>query len=159
MPEENALKIKYNDIIAAIQRMGAASSDTFIDEQNNVKKLISEYKSLVSEFKNAENVSSKMKGTDFASGLDIAKNDLEKFKAQAKDFPQITATVEDLDRAIEGVGDASSLNKFTSKREISIEILKKFFSVVVFGVIIAQLKRRCNIWNIKRLLFRCTKHS
>lgn len=52
----NILKNKYDEITVAIQRMENASSDTFVDEQNNVKKLISEYKSLVSEYKNAENV-------------------------------------------------------------------------------------------------------
>lgn len=121
----DALADKYDEITLAIQRMENASSDTFVDEQNNVKALISDYKSLVSEFKNAENVSSKMKGTDFASGLDIAKNDLEKFKAQAKDFPQITATIEDLDRAIEGVGDAASLNKFNDQLRVARSELAK----------------------------------
>lgn len=121
----DALADKYDEITSAIQRMENASSDTFVDEQNNVRKLISEYKSLVSEFKNAENVSSKMKGTDFASGLDIAKNDLEKFKAQAKDFPQITATIQELDRAIENVGDASSLNKFNDQLRVARSELAK----------------------------------
>lgn len=121
----DALADKYDEITSAIQRMENASSDTFVDEQNNVRKLISEYKSLVSEYKNAENVSSKMKGTDFDSGLDIAKNDLEKFKAQAKDFSQITATIQELDRAIENVGDASSLNKFNDQLRVARSELAK----------------------------------
>ena len=121
----DSLKFKYNEIISAIERMENASSDTFVDEQNNVRKLISEYKSLVSEYKNAENVSTKMKGTDFGSGLDIAKNDLEKFKAEAKDFPQITATVKELDKAIEGVGDAASLNKFNDQLRVARSELAK----------------------------------
>ena len=107
------LSDKYDDITDAIKDMGNASSETFVDEQNHVKKLISNFKSLVSEFKNAENVSSKMKGTDFKSGLGIAKNDLEKFKSDAKDYPQLVNTIEDLDEAIAKVGDSSSLNKFT----------------------------------------------
>ena len=121
----DALSSKYDEITRAIQRMENASSDTFIDEQNNVRKLISEYKSLVSEYKNAENVSTKMKGTDFGSGLDIAKNDLEKFKAEARDFPQITATVKELDKAIEGVGDAASLNKFNDQLRVARSELAK----------------------------------
>ena len=124
----DSLKAKYNEIISAIERMENASSDTFVDEQNNVRKLISEYKSLVSEYKNAENVSTKMKGTDFGSGLDIAKNDLEKFKAEAKDFPQITATVKELDKAIEGVGDAASLNKFNDQLRVARSELAKIKS-------------------------------
>ena len=114
-----SLSNKYNEITAAIQRMENASSDTFVDEQNNVKKLISEYKSLVSEYRNAENVSTKMKGTDFASGLEIAKNNLGKFKAEARDFPQIAKTINDLDTAISGIGDASSLNKFNDQLRVA----------------------------------------
>ena len=108
--------------------MGNASSDTFITEQNNVKTLISNYKSLVSEFRNAENVSTKMKGTDFASGLSIARNDLEKFKADAKDFPQIIQTINDLDTAISKVGDASSLNKFNDDLRVARSELAKIKS-------------------------------
>lgn len=116
----DALSSKYDEITAAIQRMNNASDEnTFADAKIEVERLISEYKSLIRELRNAENVSSKMKGTDFASGLDIAKNDLEKFKAQAKDFPQIAATIRELDEAIEGVGDASSLNEFTDKLKVA----------------------------------------
>lgn len=122
------LSTAYNEIISAIQRMGNASSDTFVSEQNNVKTLISNYKSLVSEFRNAENVSTKMKGTDFASGLAIAKNDLEKFKADAKDFPQIIQTINNLDTAISNVGDASSLNKFNDDLRVARSELAKIKS-------------------------------
>jgi len=122
------LSSKYEEIISAIQRLKSASTDTFVDEQNNVKALISDFKSLVSEYKNAENVSTKMKGTDFTSGLDIAKNDLEKFKAQARDFPKITATIEELDRAIESVGDAASLNKFNDQLRVARSELAKIKS-------------------------------
>lgn len=121
----NAISSKYNEIISAIQKMADASSATFVDEQNNVKKLISEYKSLVSEYKNAENVSTKMKGTDFESGLKIAENDLKKFKAQAKDYPQITKTINALDEAIKTVGDASSLNKFNDQLRVARSELAK----------------------------------
>ena len=124
----NSLSTTYNDIISAIQRMGNASSDTFVAEQNNVRALISNYKSLVSEFRNAENVSTKMKGTDFASGLSIARNDLEKFKADAKDFPQIIQTINNLDTAIANVGDASSLNQFNDQLRVARSELAKIKS-------------------------------
>ena len=127
----DALEAKYNEVTSAIQRMEVASSDTFVDEQNNVRKLISEFKSLVSEFRNAENVSNKMKGTDFASGLDIAKNDLERFKAQAKDFPQITQTIKNLDEAIENVDNASSLNKFNDQLKVARSELAKIKSETI----------------------------
>lgn len=115
----DAISSKYNEIISAIQKMADASSATFVDEQNNVKKLISEYKSLVSEYKNVENVSTKMKGTDFESGLKIANSDLEKLKADAKDYPQIAEAIRKLDDEIKQVGDTSSLNKFNDQLRVT----------------------------------------
>ena len=110
---------KYDEITAAIQRMETASSDTFIDEEINVKRLISEFKILVSEYRNAENVQPKLKGVDFKSGLDIAKNDLAKFKAEAKDFAQVNQTIANLDDAINKVNDTSSLNDFINQLRVA----------------------------------------
>lgn len=124
----NSLSTVYDEIISAIDRMKNASNDTFVEEQNNVKTLISDYKSLVSEFRNAENVSTKMKGTDLSSGLSIARNDLEKFKADAKDFPQIIQTINNLDSAISNVGDASSLNSFNDQLRVARSELAKIKS-------------------------------
>lgn len=120
----------YNNIISAIQKMRSASADTFTDEQNNVKTLISNYKSMVSEFRNAENVATKMKGTDFANGLSIAKNDLEKFKSDAKEFPQITKTIQDLDIAIANVGDSAALNNFNEQLRVAKTELSKVKSEI-----------------------------
>ena len=120
---------RYNEITDAITRMrNASDANTFEDERIEVKRLISEYKSLVKEYRNAENVSTKMKGTDFSSGLDIAKNDLEKFKAEAKDFPQITATIRKLDKTIKGVGDSASLNNFNNQLRVARSELAKIKS-------------------------------
>ena len=137
----DALESKYNEITSAIQRMENASSDTFVDEQNNVRKLITEFKSLVSEYRNAENVASKMKGTDFGSGLKIAKNNLEKFKAEAKGFPQIVNTIKDLDKAIEGIGDASSLNKFNDQLRVARSELAKIKSETSAANKVAKLNQ------------------
>lgn len=115
----DSLESKYNEIISAIQKMGMASNDTFEDERNKVRTLISEYKSLKSEYKNAENVALQMDGNDFASGLEIAKNKLAEFKAQAQGFPQITSTIKELDSAIEGVGDVSSLKEFNNQLRVA----------------------------------------
>lgn len=57
-----SLSSAYNDVIAGIERMSAASNDTFNTERNNVKILIDNYKSLVSEFRNAEVSVSKKSG-------------------------------------------------------------------------------------------------
>ena len=119
------LESKYNEIISAIQRMGAASSDTFEDERNKIRTLISEYKSLKSEFKNAENVALDMDGNDLASGIEIAKNKLAEFKAQAQGFTQLTQTVKNLDAAIEGVGDVASLKEFNNQLRVARSELSK----------------------------------
>lgn len=49
--------------------MGNASRDTFTDEQINVKELISQYKILASEFRNAENVRSTFKSDKLTEGI------------------------------------------------------------------------------------------
>lgn len=120
-----SLSSKYNEIIAAIERMGNASNDTFEEERNKVRTLIAEYKSLKSEYKNAENVSLEMDGNDFTSGLEIAKNKLAEFKAQAKDFSQLTPTIEKLDKAIEDVGNVSSLKEFNNQLRVAKSELSK----------------------------------
>lgn len=115
----DSLESKYNEVISAIERMGAASNETFEVERNKVKTLISEYKSLKSEYKNAENVALQMDGNDFASGLEIAKNNLAKFKAEAQGFSQLTSTIKDLDTAIASVGDVSSLKEFNNQLRVA----------------------------------------
>lgn len=115
----DSLESKYHEIISAIERMGAASNKTFEDERNKVKTLITEYKSLKSEYKNAENVALQMDGNDFASGLEIAKNKLAEFKSQAQSFSQLTQTIKELDKAIEGVGDVSSLKEFNNQLRVA----------------------------------------
>lgn len=123
-----SLADKYNEITSAIQRMESASSDTFVDEQNNVKRLISEFKSLVSEYKNAENVSTKMKGTDLQSGVNIALNDLKKFEAESKDYPKLVNTVNKLKESLNKVGDTSSLNAFNDQLRVARSELAKIKS-------------------------------
>lgn len=120
-----ALSEQYDKVEKAIIDVRNADEATFASMVSNAQREITALETMVSEFRNAENVSSKMKGTDFASGLDIAKNDLEKFKAQAKDFPQITATIEELDNAIKGIGDAASLNKFNDQLRVARSELAK----------------------------------
>jgi len=123
-----SLETEYNKITAAIQRMQTASSGTFDDEQINVKNLISDFKSLVREYKNAENIALKNKGVDIDSGLAIAKNNLDKLKSDAKGYSQIAETIEKLDEAITGVGDKSSLDKFNNQLRVARSELDKIKS-------------------------------
>ncbi len=115
----NTLSNAYNDIISGIERMKNVSSDTFVEEQNNVKTLISNYKSLVSEFRNAENVATQMKSVDISSGIAQAQERLGKLKANASGFEQMTQTIRELDVAIEGVGDKSSLDNFLNQLKVA----------------------------------------
>ena len=105
-----------------------ATAETFDDAKIKVQNEISELKILSKELRNADNVSTKMKGTDLSSGLSIAKNDLEKLKSDAKDFPQIAKTIKDLDSAISNVGDTASLNAFNDQLRVARSELAKIKS-------------------------------
>ena len=105
-----------------------ATAETFDDAKIKVQSEISNLKILTKELRNSDNVSTKMKGTDLSSGLSIAKNDLEKFKSDAKDFPQITQTIKDLDSAISNVGDTASLNAFNDQLRVARSELAKIKS-------------------------------
>lgn len=60
-----------------------------------------------------------------ATTLAIANNELETFKANAKEFPQLTETVKTLDEAISNVGDATSLNSFNEQLRVAKKELTK----------------------------------
>lgn len=115
----NQLESKYQEITNAITAMGNASRDTFDDEQNRVKRLISEYKSMKSEFQNAENVANKLTGTDYQSGRNIAEQNLAEFKTKAKDYAAMSKTLKDLDVSFSRVGDASSLKEFNNELRVA----------------------------------------
>lgn len=121
---------QVKEVETAISNLGNANKTTFTDMQNEVDTQISRLRDMVKEYRNAENVSTKLKGTDFKSGLDIARNDLEKFREDAKDFPKIKQTIEKLDKAISSVGDASSLNSFNDQLRVARSELAKVKSEV-----------------------------
>ena len=110
------LQSKYNEIILAIQRMGSASTDTFSDEQNNVRTLISEYKSLVSELRNAENVATSLRSKDistvkdtYASKLDVLISKMKKDGVYTSGFEK---GAENLRLNLSDATDASGLTAF-----------------------------------------------
>lgn len=76
------LESKYNEVKNAITTMGNASRDTFTDEQINVKELISQYKILVSEFRNAENVRSTFKSDKLTEGISKAQSQFKALQAE-----------------------------------------------------------------------------
>ena len=78
----NQLESKYNEVKNAITTMGNASKDTFTDEQIHVKELISQYKILVSEFRNAENVRSTLKSDKLTEGISKAQSQFKALQAE-----------------------------------------------------------------------------
>ena len=78
----NQLESKYNEVKNAITTMGNASKDTFTDEQIHVKELISQYKILVSEFRNAENVRSTLKSDKLAKSISKAQSQYKALQAE-----------------------------------------------------------------------------
>ena len=122
------LNTQVAHVESAMNDLRNATSGTFDDAKIKVQEEISALKILEKQLRNADNVSTKMKGTDITSGLSIAKNDLEKFKADAKDFPQMIKIMEDLDTAISKVGDASSLNAFNDQLRVARSELAKIKS-------------------------------
>lgn len=121
----SSLDRQYDKVLQSISNLRNADDSTFASMQTNVKSEIASLESMIQQFRNAENVSSKLKGTDLSSGLSIANNELEKFKNDSKDFPQITETIHELDTAISQIGDAASLNKFTDQLRVARSELAK----------------------------------
>lgn len=124
----NRLDTQLAYVENAMYDLKHATAETFDDARIRVQNEISDLKILTKELRNSDNVSTKMKGTDLSSGLSIAKNDLEKFKSDAKDFPQITQTIKDLDSAISSVGDTASLNSFNDQLRVARSELAKIKS-------------------------------
>ena len=113
------LNAQADKIRTAMDSLRNSTEETFDDAVLKVNEEISSFKILEKELRRADNVFDKMKGTDTSSDISIAKNRLEKFKYDAKEFPQIKKTIEDLDAAFSNVGDAESLNKFNDQLKVA----------------------------------------
>lgn len=122
------IKAKYDEVKAAIDAMNQADANSFVDSKINVEKVISEYKILVNQLREAENVATKMKGSDFASGLSIAKNNLDKLVADSKGYSQMESTLNNLKSSITSVGDTAGLNAFTDSLRVAKSELEKYKS-------------------------------
>ena len=84
---------QYEEAQKAINNLDSANKSNFIERQNEAKTQIAALRDLVTKLRNADNVSIKLKGIDLQSGINIAKNDLEKFKSEAKDFSKIKSNL------------------------------------------------------------------
>ena len=108
----SALSQQYDKVAQAIENVRNADNSTFSSIVSNAQKEITTLETMVSQFRNAENVATQMKSVDISSGIAQAQERLGKLKANASGFEQMTDTIRNLDIAIEGVGDKSSLDKF-----------------------------------------------
>lgn len=137
----NTLKEKYNEITSAIQRMGNASDDTFDEDKRNVRTLISEYRSLTRELRNAETVATSLRSKDKATVKATFASDLEQliFKMKkdgvytagfekgaenlrssllnANDKPELIAFLNGLDKLEAGYKRASAAKKEFNRSE------------------------------------------
>lgn len=119
------LQNQVERIEQSMNNLRQSTSETFDDIKLKVKEEISQFEILESKLRKADNVSNKMRGTDYSSGLSIAKHNLEKFKIDSKDFSGMTQTIKELDSAIEKVGDSSSLNSFNDQLKVARAELEK----------------------------------
>lgn len=128
----STLKSKYDEITQAIQKMESASADTFVDEQNNVKSLIADFKILVSEYRNAENISVNLAPDKLASGLSKAQSEFEALNAKIKnanvESPKLTENITKIETALSKTASGEILNQtelkevFTALRNAKAEL-------------------------------------
>ena len=143
----SALETKYNEITDAITRMGSASSATFDDARNDVNRLISEYKVLAQQFKNAESVATSLRSKDidtvkgtysskldvliskmrkdgvYTSGFERGAENLRTNLASATDASGLTAFLNGLDKLEAGYKRASAAKKeFDQSQKVGIKV-------------------------------------
>lgn len=143
----SALEAQYNEITAAIARMGSASSATFDDARNDVNRLISEYKVLAQQFKNAESVATSLRSKDidtvkstydskldvliskmrkdgvYTSGFERGAENLRRNLVNATDASGLTAFLNGLDKLEAGYKRASAAKKeFDQSQKVGIKV-------------------------------------
>ena len=119
------LNEQIDRVNSAISALENSQTDSFSNASIAVQDEITNLKILVKELRNADNVAQSLKGTDVTSGKEIAKNSLEKLKADAAQYPELEAKIRDLDVALSNVGDASSLNAFNDSLRVTRSELDK----------------------------------
>ena len=111
----SALSQQYDKVTKSIENVRNADSASFSSMVSNAQKEITTLETMVSQFRNAENVATQMKSVDISSGIAQAQERLGKLKANASGFDQMKQTIVDLDNAIAKVGDKSSLDNFINQ--------------------------------------------
>lgn len=112
-----SLASQYKRITDAIEKMGRTSNDNdFQEERNNVKALISEYKSLTREYKNAETSATSFRSKDIGTIKSTYASDLDVLIQKMKDAGVYTSGfekgAENLRNALNNATDTSGINAF-----------------------------------------------
>ena len=126
------LEKKYNEITEAIKRMNNASdNNSFEDERIEVKKLISEYESLASKYKNMEKASTKDRSKDVKTETVKYDNELtvieNQMKAAGRNTEKFESELRSLRETLKKVTDTSGLHDFINQ----LDILKSKYKVAV----------------------------
>lgn len=108
----SALSAQYDKVAQAIEAVRNADNSTFSSMTSNAQKEITTLETMISQFRNAENVATQMKSVDISSGIAQATERLGKLKANASGFDQMAQTIQSLDTALASVGDKASLDAF-----------------------------------------------
>ena len=82
----SALSAQYDKVAQAIEAVRNADNSTFSSMVSNAQKEITTLETMVSQFRNAENVATQMKSVDISSGITQAQERLGKLKANASGF-------------------------------------------------------------------------
>lgn len=115
----SALSQQYDKVFQAIENVRNADNTTFSSMVSNAQREITALESMVTQFRNAENVATQMKSVDISSGIAQAQERLGKLKADSTGYEQMTQTLRELDTAITNVGDKSSLDAFIDKLRVA----------------------------------------
>lgn len=115
----SALSTQYDKVVQAIESVRNADNSTFSSMVSNAQKEITALESMVTQFRNAENVATQMKSVDISSGITQAQERLGKLKTNSTGFNQMTQIIRELDIAITNVGDKSSLDAFINKLRVA----------------------------------------
>ncbi len=118
--DENLSKLKtqYNEITSAINNMASSSKENFIDENNSVKTLISNFQILVRECKNAETVATSLRSKDistvksqYSSKLDVLITKMKSSDAYSNGFQKGADNLKSiLNNSLDASGLVSFLN-------------------------------------------------
>ena len=115
----SSLSQQYDKVSQAIENVRNSDNTTFSSMVSNAQREITALESMVTQFRNAENVATQMKSVDISSGIAHAQERLGKLKADSTGFEQMTHTLRELDTAITNVGDKSSLDAFIDKLRVA----------------------------------------